>query len=162
LKPALYIGLIGGFVIGLFQFYAVIHSMGNDASGGFDFFLYNSPRILYFMCIYMSIKLYARSQPGIIPDFKGCLKAGGICMAIILLLWFIAFFVAFTHTDVPALIKYNIEHGHKAEVPNILNNFTKQGMFDRALLFSYPNFILGFAAVVLVTIIFRLRGKKTA
>ncbi len=133
-----------------------------DNTGTLDMLLFYSPQILYFTCLYMSIKIYSRNQRLVVPEFKGCLKAGGITMVLIVLFWFIGFFIAITHTDVNALVRTNIEKGHKDDIPLILDNFTKQHIFDTAKLYTLPNILLGFAIIVLVTIIFRLRGKRAA
>jgi hypothetical protein len=161
MRSSVIIGVIGGIVIGSLQFISIMRSMG-DHTGTLDMLLFYSPQIFYFMCLYMSIKIYARNQPTPIPEFKGCLKAGGITMVLIILGWFIGFFVALTHTDVNALVKANIANGRKADVPLILDNFTKQHMFDNAKLYTLPNILLGFAIIVLLTVITRLRAKKTA
>ena len=134
--------------------------MQTDFQGTFDMILFYSPQIVYFMCIYMSIKIYVRTQPNAVPEFKGCLKAGGISMLIIVLFWWIAIFVGLTHTDVKAVVNYAVEHGQKSNVPLILQNYSKQGMFDHAKWLTMPNFLLGFVMTVLVTIVFRLRGKR--
>jgi hypothetical protein len=155
------IGFVGGIVIGLLQFWAIYRSMHTTSLGTIDLLIHYSPQIVYFMCIYMSVKIYTRIQPHQVPEFKGCLKAGGITMAIICLFWWIATFVAFTHVDVRAAVNTAIAQGHKADVPLILKNFTRQGMFDHAKWMTLPNFLLGFVMTVLVTVIFRLRGKKT-
>jgi hypothetical protein len=157
--PAL-IGFFGGIVIALLQAWAIHRSMHSNYDGTMDMLLHYSPQIVYFMCIYMSVKIYTRIQPNEVPEFKGCLKAGGVTMLIICLFWWIAIFVSITHTDVRAVVNFAIEHDQKANVPLILQNFSRQGMFDHAKWMTLPNFLLGFAMTVLVTVIFRLRGKK--
>lgn len=134
--------------------------MQNDAGSTWQMFLYYSPQILYFMSIYMSVKIYTRSQPNPVPDFKGCLKAGGVTAILITIIWGIGFFVALTHIDVAQVVKQMVDTGHKAEVNAYLSMVTKQTMADRTQFWSIPNFLLGFVMTVLVTVIFRLRGKK--
>jgi hypothetical protein len=161
LKPSVLIGIIGGIVIGLLQFYSMHLSMELGPSGTFEMFLYYSPQLFYIMCIYMSIKIFARSQDTPIPDFKGCLKAGGITAILISLLWGIGFFVALTHLDVAADVKHMLAAGaDKKDINDFLSNVTKQVMMDRTQFWIIPNFLLGFAVSVLVTVIFRLKRKS--
>jgi hypothetical protein len=160
MRSSVLIGIVGGVVIGLLQFWGLSRLLHITSPNGIDYLIHFSPQIIYFMCIYMSVKIYTRIQPNTVPEFKGCLKAGGITMLIICLFWLISIFVWLTHVDVRAAVNYAIEHGKKAEVPLILTNYSKQGMFDHAKWMTMPNFLLGFVMTVLVTIIFRLRGKK--
>jgi hypothetical protein len=160
MRSSLLLGFAGGIVVGLLQFSSLWREVHGYFIGTPDVLLHFSPQILYFMFLYMSIKIYTRNQPQEIPDFKGCLKAGGITMVIILLFWWIAFFVGLTHTDMQALVKYKIQNGQKAELPLIFENYTMQGMFEHSKWLTLPNILLGFAVIVMVTIIFRLRGKK--
>jgi hypothetical protein len=162
MRSSVLIGFFGGIVVGLLQFWTIMRSMHTDFEGTFNMLLFYSPQIVYFMCIYMSIKIYTRVQPNDIPDFKGCLKAGGTTMLIIVLFWWAAIFVGLTHTDVSAVVKYAIQQGQKSNVSLILANYSKQGMFDHAKWLTMPNFLLGFVMTVLVTIILRLRGKRAS
>lgn len=50
-----------------------------------------------------------------------------------------------------------MEKGRGAEIQEFLASITKQNMADRARYWSNPNFLLGFAVTVLVTVIFRLK-----
>ena len=149
-------------MVGLLQFYSMMLSMEEGPNGTFEMLLYYSPQIVYFMCIYMSVKIFVKNQPERIPPFKGCLKAGGLTALIICILWGIAFFVALTHIDVEADMKRMIAAGQGALVKDFLASVTRQTMSDRTQFWSIPNFLLGFAMTVLVTVIFRLKGKKTA
>ena len=155
MKSPILIGLIGGIVIASLQFI----SMTNEPGGTFGWLLFYSPLIFYFMCIYISIK---RMMENGVLDWKKGLKAGGITALLISLIWGIGIFIGITHIDVGALIHYKVQHNEKADIPHVLANFSRQGIFDQAKFFSMPNFLLGFAMTVLVTVVFRLRGKRTA
>jgi hypothetical protein len=155
MKVPVIIGLIGGIVIASLQFI----SMTNEPGGSFGWLLFYSPLIFYFMCIYVSIRRMLVNGE---LDWKMGLKAGGVTALLISLIWGIGIFVGITHTDVNALIQYKIQRHESAEIPHVLANFTRQGIFDQAKFFSMPNFLLGFAMTVLVTVVFRLRGKKAA
>ena len=152
--PLLY-GLIGGAVIACLQFISMTHEPG----GTFGWLLFYSPLILYFMCIYMSIKNVM--VDGIL-DWKTGLKAGGLTAVLISFIWGIGIFIAMTHIDVASLIHYKIQHHETSDIQHVLSNFTRQGMFDQTKFFTFPNFLLGFIMTVLVTVVFRLRGKRTA
>ena len=154
MKFPILFGLIGGVVIASLQFI----SMTNEPGGTFGWLLFYSPLILYFMCIYMSIKKVLTTD-GIL-DWKLGLKAGGITAVLISLIWGIGIFVGITHIDVNALVNYKIQHHETKDIPHVLANFSRQGIFDQAKFFSMPNFLLGFVMTVLVTIVFRVRGKK--
>jgi hypothetical protein len=160
MRSSLLLGFAGGIVVGLLQFYSMILSMEDGPNGTFEMFLYYSPQIIYFMCIYMSVKVYVKNQPEKVPSFKGCLKSGGITALIICICWGIAFFVALTHIDVAADIKRMIANGQGSRVKDFLASVTRQTMADRTQFWSIPNFLLGFVMTVLVTVIFRLKGKK--
>lgn len=162
MRSPVLIGIGGGIVVALLQFYSMMLSMEDGAAGTFEMLLYYSPQIIYFMSIYISVKIFTRSQPNAVPEFKGCLKAGGLTAVIITIIWGIGFFVALTHIDVSQNVKQMIASGHGNEVNAFLSSVTKQTMMDRAQFWSIPNFLLGFVMTVLVTVIFRLRGKKTA
>ncbi|MEO5642069.1 MAG: hypothetical protein ABIQ40_10245 [Bacteroidia bacterium] len=162
MRSSVLIGFVGGIIVALLQFYSMKLSMEDGATGTFEMLLYYSPQIIYFMCIYMSVKIFTRMQPNTVPEFKGCLKAGGLTAVIITIIWGIGFFVALTHIDVPHDVKRMIESGHKDEVNLFLSSVTKQTMMDRAQFWSIPNFLLGFVMTVLVTVVFRLRGKKAS
>ncbi len=160
MRSPVVIGIVGGIVVALLQFYSMMLSMENGTSGTFEMLLYYSPQIIYFMCIYMSVKIFTKTQPNVVPEFKGCLKAGGLTAVLITVIWGIGFFVALTHIDVEADVKRMIAAGHKDQVNQFLSAVTKQTMMDRAQFWSIPNFLLGFVMTVLVTVIFRLKGKK--
>jgi hypothetical protein len=158
MKHSFLIGIIGGAVVGFLQYFSFIHSMHADMGNFLEQLFFFSPQIIFFMCIYMSIKIYVRNQPDPVPDYKRCLKAGGITMLIIVLFWWIAFFVSLTHTDVNALIKYTAQND-KEDIPVVLANYTAQGIFDHSKFLILPQFLLGFVMTVLVTVITRLRKK---
>ena len=159
MKSSFLIGIIGGAIVGFLQYFSFMRTMQVDTIGTLELLLFYSPQIVYLMCIYMSIKIYVRNQSNAIPDFKECLKAGGITMLLIVLIWWVAIFVSLTHTDVKALVNYSIQHGNKDDVPLILANYSAQGIFDHSKILSLPNFLLGFVVTVLVTVIMRLRKK---
>lgn len=151
--PSLY-GIIGGTIIACLQFL----SLTNEPGGTFGWLLFYSPLILYFMCIYMSIKkVYANGA----NDWKLGLKAGGVTALLISFIWGIGVFVGITHIDVAALIHYKIQHHENADIPHVLANFSRQGMFDQTKFFTFPNFLLGFIMTIFVTVIFRLKGTKS-
>lgn len=160
MKIPAFIGLIGGIVVGILQFYSMMLSMSTGPSGIVEMFLYYSPQLAYFTCIYMSIKMVAEMQSANTSTFKRCLKAGGITAIIITIIWGIAFFIALTHINVAADLKHMMETGRGSEIQEFLASITKQNMADRARYWSNPNFLLGFAVTVLVTVIFRLKEKR--
>ncbi len=162
MKSSLLYGLGGGVIVGLLQFYSMHLSMEDGPTGTFEMFLYYSPQLLYFMCIYMAVKTYTLTQTDAVPSFKGCLKAGGLTAVIATIIWGIGFFVALTQLDVATDVKKMIASGHGEVVKEFLSMVTLQTMADRAQFWSIPNFLLGFVMTVLVTVIFRLRGKKKA
>src|ERR1041385_7924817 len=100
MRSSLVLGFVGGIVVGLLQFYSMILSMETGPNSTFEMFLYYSPQIVYFMCIYMSVKVYVKNQPEKVPSFKGCLQSGGVTALLICICWGIAFFVALTHINV--------------------------------------------------------------
>lgn len=156
MRSSVLIGFIGGIVIATLQYISALII----PEGTTGLLLYYSPQIVFFMCVYMSVKIYTQQQKESVPGFKECLKAGAITSILIVLLWSIGVFVALTHTDVNANMKHLIATGRGAYVNEFLSQWTKQRMFDQAKMWSLMNFLLGFAMTVLVTVIFRLRGKK--
>lgn len=157
MRYSVLIGLIGGIVIAFLQYISALIIPEGTAG----LLLYYSPQIVFFMCIYMSVKIYTQQQKERVPGFKECLKAGAITSILIVLLWSIGVFVTLTHTDVNANMQHLISTGRGAYVREFLSQWTKQRMFDQAKMWSLMNFLLGFAMTVLVTVIFRLRGKRT-
>jgi hypothetical protein len=162
LRSSVIIGFLGGILAGVLLFFSLKLALAGGPGGALEILLYFSPQIVYFMCVYMSIKIFTRNQPNPVPDFKGCLKAGGITSLIISLIMGIGYFIGLTHIDIDQHVKEMIAAGQGDKVKAALAGFTKQMMMDRTQRWIMPNFLLGFAISVLVTVIFRLRGKKVA
>ena len=150
MNPALLYGIIGACLVGAVQ---LLNMLGNF-SGTMGGFLFYAPMLLYFTCIYMSIKKTKELQPDQVLPFKTGLKAGGITAFIICFTWGICFFIGLTHQDVQGFVNYKIANGQEAEIPQYLTAFSsRQHMFDMTKFWVMPNFLLGFLVIVLSTVL---------
>ncbi|HEU4717575.1 MAG TPA: hypothetical protein VFU15_07070 [Bacteroidia bacterium] len=146
------IGIIGGIIIGLLQFYTLI-ACPPGFIGGIIFY---SPQILYFACIYLSIR---KTKAAGEASFKGGMKAGVITAFFIAIIWGIGFFIGMNNIDVHGQALYALAHGtSKADVLAILKGWTQDAMIERTKFWMIPNFLLGFVVSLAVTIILRRKN----
>ncbi len=154
MKISLITGLAAGAICGILHFMAIT---GITTAGGL---LYYAPLFIYFASIYFSIKRNATVNHGSQIEFKQALKYGGIAALIGAFGIMIGVFVAFTHTDVPAQLKNMLEtHMSKDDIMQILQNTTKQKMFDQSKFFTIPYFLIGFLMTIGASV-FIARRKK--
>lgn len=154
MKISLLTGLAAGAICGILHFMAIT---GITTAGGL---LYYAPLFIYFASIYFSIKRNATVNHGSQIEFKQALKYGGIAALIGAFGIMIGVFVAFTHTDVPAQLKNMIEtHMSKDDIMQILQNTTKQKMFDQAKFFTIPYFLIGFLMTIGASVLIARRKK---
>lgn len=156
MKPAFLYGIIGTVLVGGVQ---LLNMLGNF-TGTFGGFLFYAPMLLYFTCIYLSIRKTKDVMPDGILPFKEGLKAGGITAFIICITWGIAFFIGLTHQDVQGFVNYKIAHGEQDQIPQYLAAFSdRQHMFDMTKFWVMPNFLLGFLVIIGATVIVARRKK---
>lgn len=156
MRPALLYAAIGSVLVGGIQLLNMLVNFSGTVGG----ILFYTPMLLYFACIYLSIKKTKEIQPDGILPFKEGLKAGGVTALIICLMWGIAFFVGLTHQDVQAFVNYKIANGEQEQIPQYLDAFSsRQHMFDMTKFWVMPNFLLGFLVIIGATVIVARRRK---